>query len=195
MRRRDFTVGLLLASATGVRAQEPATQHRIAIITLAAPVTGISDTGTHARQAFFEELRRAGDIEGQNLTIERYSGEGRPAGYADLAREVVVRKPEVIVASNDAIAKAARAATDAIPIVGIGGDPVQAGLLSYGPIYSDNFERAAVLVDKILRGAKPADLPVEQPTKFELVVNLKTASVLGLTIPSPILARADEVIE
>jgi len=69
------------------------------------------------------------------------------------------------------------------------------GLLSYGPVVRDNFERAAALVDKILRGAKPADLPFEQPTHFELVVNLKTAKTLGLTVPPSILGRADEVIE
>jgi len=69
------------------------------------------------------------------------------------------------------------------------------GLLSYGQVWRENFERAAVLVDKILKGAKPADLPVEQPTRFELVVNLETAKELGLTVPRSILARADEVIE
>jgi len=69
------------------------------------------------------------------------------------------------------------------------------GLLSYGQLFQENFERAAALVDKILNGARPADLPVEQPTRFELVVNLKTAAALGLTIPQRILAVADEVIE
>jgi len=69
------------------------------------------------------------------------------------------------------------------------------GLLSYGELTRENFERAAALVDKILKGAKPADLPVEQPTRFELVVNLKTSAALGLTIPQRILALADEVIE
>jgi putative ABC transport system substrate-binding protein len=330
VRRRDLTAGLLLAAAAqSLRAQEPAKQRRIAIVIPAGTTTSISDTGTRPFQAFFEELRRLGDIEGQNLTVDRYSGEGRPAGYAELAREVVDRKPDLVVASNDAIAKASHAATSTMPIVWIGGDAIQAGLatslahpggnitgvtvfagydiwgkrlqilkeavpaaskaaylttrisqvgegqhlldagrqmqisvieltleeasstaierafaeiaqqqsevlivnsngilvpyrqlivelaekrrlpalypwreyteagglIAYASDNRELWRRMADDVHEILNGANPRDIPIYQPTKFELVINLKAAKAIDLTIPPSLLAAADEVIE
>ena len=88
------------------------------------------------------------------------------------------------------------AARNRLPTMYVSRDFVEAGgLISYGPNLADSWRRAATYVDKILKGAKPADLPVEQPTKFELVINLKAAKALGLTIPQSILLRADHVIE
>jgi putative tryptophan/tyrosine transport system substrate-binding protein len=136
MKRRDFTIGLSLAAATrSLLAQERAKQHRIAIVIPAGPVAVISETTSdpisrRLYHALFEELRRLGDVEGQNLTVERYSGEGRPEGYADLFREVVGRNPDVIVAITNPVALAARAVTGTIPIVWIGVEAIGVGLVT-----------------------------------------------------------------
>jgi putative tryptophan/tyrosine transport system substrate-binding protein len=121
VRRRDFTIGLLLATAAqSLPAQERAKHHRIAIVIASGPATRVDDPASRYWRAFWEELRGLGDVEGQNLTVERYSAEGRPEGYADLAREVVNRNPDVIVPISPPIMQAVSAATGTIPIVGSG---------------------------------------------------------------------------
>jgi putative tryptophan/tyrosine transport system substrate-binding protein len=121
VRRLDFTIALLLAGAArSVQAQERTKQRRIAIVISAGPASRINDNAVRVWQAFFAELQHLGDVEGENLTIERYSGEGRPAGFDDLAREVVSGKPDVIVAIAGPITSAVSAATDTIPIVASG---------------------------------------------------------------------------
>jgi putative ABC transport system substrate-binding protein len=330
MRRREFTIGLALAAAfRTVRAQEPAKQHRIAIVITAGPVALISETGNRFWRAFFEELRRLGHVERQNLTVERYSGEGRPEGYVDLVREVVGANPDAIVA-NTAIALAARTVAGTVPIVWVGADPIRSGLvtslarpggnltgvaidagieiwgkrlqilketvpaaskvavlatptawetgdgvglreasqrlgismigmlfqeatsgeverlfaefaqqrpnaiivsaapeflpyhqliielaeknrlpamypwrdyveagglIAYAGDFGELGRRTADDVHEILNGANPGEIPIYQATKFELVVNLKAAKMIGLTIPPALLARADEMIE
>jgi putative ABC transport system substrate-binding protein len=136
MKRRDFTIGMLLATVaqTG-RAQQSAKQHRIAIVIPAGPVAIISETSGDAVfrrlwQPFFQGLRRLGDVEGQSVTIERYSGEGRPEGFPDLARQVAGRTPDVIVAVTNPVARAIRPAAGTIPIVWIGVEPIGEGLVT-----------------------------------------------------------------
>src|SRR6516165_2075066 len=148
MRRRDLTIGLLLAAAVGtVWAQQPARQRRIAIVIPAGPVTLISETGHPFWQAIFGELRRLGDVEGQNLIVERYSGEGRPEGYAELAREVAGRNPDVVVALTNPVALAIRGATDTIPIVWTGIEPVRQGLATSLARPGGNITGVSVEVD------------------------------------------------
>jgi putative ABC transport system substrate-binding protein len=106
---------------------------------------------------------------------------------------VVLRDPVFIINTSRLVELAAKYRLPTL--YGMSGFVVAGGLMSYGPNLRDMFRRAAYVVDKILAGAKPSDVPVEQATRFELVINLKTAKALGLDIPPTLLARADEVIE
>jgi len=109
------------------------------------------------------------------------------------ANALYVAVDQLIVANRTSILTSALDAR--LPTIFSTRDFVKAGaLMSYGPSYTERFGHAADYVNKILRGAKPGDLPVDQPTKFELVINLATAKTLGLTIPASILGRADEII-
>jgi putative ABC transport system substrate-binding protein len=128
------------------------------------------------------EIRAAGDIAPAFVTLN---------GRAD----AMYVAPDPLL-NADRIRISALALTARLPTMyGIRENVDAGGLISYGPDYGDQFRRAAEYVDKILRGAKPGDLPIEQPTKFELVVNLRTAKALGISIPSTLLSLADEVIE
>jgi putative ABC transport system substrate-binding protein len=128
------------------------------------------------------EIRRADDIA---AAIEALKGH---------ASILYACADSLVISNLSRITSSALAAS--LPTMHYSGEFVAAGgLMSYGPNYPDLFRRAAEYVDKILRGAKPGDLPVEQPTKFELVINLKTAKALDLTIPEMFLLRADQVIE
>lgn len=334
MRRREFITLLGGATATwplAARAQKPASMKRIAFVSPATKVSEISLSGRPYYRAFFEELSRLGYVEGQNLGVERYSGEGQPERYADLAREVVKTRPDLIVALGARLSLDFKMATSTIPIVTVMFDPVAlglvasiarpggnitgvtiaggfeiigkrmgllveampklstvgylasrpywedtrgaaareaakragillspamlgstfneaeyqrvfklieqervaalmvseepehvtyrativelaakgriptiypfrefvegGGLMAYSINQSDMYRRLANLIDNILKGANPGDIPFFQPTKFELGINLKTAKTLGLEMPPMLVARADEVIE
>jgi putative tryptophan/tyrosine transport system substrate-binding protein len=163
--------------------------HRLAImfnVGNAQPVLEMGETQAAARMLGLEVaplvIQRAEDI--------------APAfqGLKTRADALYVAVDQLIVANRTSILTSALGAR--LPTIFSTSDFVKAGaLMSYGPSYTERFRRAADYVDKILRGAKPGDLPVEQPTKFELVINLETAKALGIDVPSSLLARADEVIE
>jgi len=334
LKRRDFITllgGAAVAWPLAARAQQLANQPRIAIFHPAIPTTLLTETGGgSAWRAFFGELRRLGYVEGKNLIIERYSAEGHHERYADMAREIVTRNPDLIVTGTNPVVIAFMAATSTIPVVAFMLDPLKAGLVtslarpdgnltgitldagieiwgnrlemlkeaipsmakvaflgmrdgwegSSGQVlrevgdrlgislafmlpqqgtpseigrvfavmaqerpdavlvsgegdlyahrkliaelaekhrlpamcpYRDYVEAGGLMayavdlaellrrmaddVHQILKGAKPGDIPIYQATKFELLINLKTAKALRLEMPSTLLARADEVIE
>jgi putative ABC transport system substrate-binding protein len=333
MKRREFIASLLLSAVMPrVQAQQPTKLYRIAFVHPSLPVKEMNKASSILYlKALFGELRRLGYVEGQNLIVERYSGEGRVSHYAELASGAVRQQPDVILASTNRMVRNCKAATATIPIVGLMADPVESGLVSslarpggnisgvssdsgleiwskrlgllrelipaaskvgflvtrdvagtpmavamreaaqqagislvgpplegtiqeaeyrrvfelmtqeranalivadqaenntysrliiklaeesrlpalfslrffaeqggliaYGIDIVDYYRRAADYVARILQGAKPSELPIDQATKLELVINLKTAKTLGLTVPQILLAGADEVIE
>ncbi len=333
MRRRDVIIGLGGAAALPLTAlaQQRAAPKKIAIFHPAIPATLLTETGGgSAWRAFFAELRRLGYVEGENLIIERFSAEGHHERYADLARQIVARNPDVIVTGTNPVVTTFAAATRTVPIAAFMLDPLKASLVTSlarpggnltgvtldagieiwgkrlellkhampstaraaflgmrggweGPSqqllrdaadrlgislawmlpeqgtpaeiervfaamaqqgldavlvsgegdlyanrqligelavkhrlpamcpYRDYVEAGALLayavdlaellrrladdVHQILKGAKPGNIPIYQPTKFELLINLKTAKALGLTLPPALLASAAEVIE
>jgi putative tryptophan/tyrosine transport system substrate-binding protein len=342
MRRREFIAGLMFAAVSGrAQAQQTGKVYRIAFAHPTVPVADQNQAsrGSLAIPAIFEELLRLGYVEGRNLLIERYSGEGRAANYPDLARQIVSRNPDLIIAIGSLVLDL-KAATSTIPIVGFFSNPIAVGivpslarpggnitgvtvdvagtsdaasalsqqwpkrfqllreavpqitrmglletrngreqrlmledtrtalsnlvsivgpplehpadeqeyqrvfaalaqegaeglvvndepenvtyrrlivelaarsrlpaiypcrqfveaggLMSYGVDISDLGHRVADLADKILKGAKPGEIPIFQPTHFELSINLKTAKTLGIELPPLLVARADNVIE
>src|SRR5712671_5197555 len=132
MRRRDFITALGTAATwpLAARAQQPAKMKRIAFVRSAGPVSEPSVSGRPLYRAFFEELSRLGYVEGQNLGVERYSGEGRPERYAELARDVVNTHPDLIVTSGARLSLDFKMATTTIPIVTVIIDPIAMGLVA-----------------------------------------------------------------
>jgi putative ABC transport system substrate-binding protein len=132
------------------------------------------------------------------LVVEVRDRNGISPGFAMMRKEranglFVVTDPLTLANRNEIVRLAA---SERLPAVYEFGEFAHAGgLIAYAPSVTEQFRRAAIYVDKILRGAKPGDLPVEQPTKFELVINLSAAKALGITVPKEMLLRADEVIQ
>ena len=161
-------------------------------------VAALWNPANPAQELVWKEMKAAA----QELRLRLQSLEVRSANDFDIAFEAALREraqalipsPEPLI--NTQLKRIVEfAAKNRLPAMYGGPEVVDAGgLMSYAPNYTDHYRRTATYVDKILKGTKPADLPIEQPTKFEFVINLKAAKQIGLTIPPNVLARADRVI-
>ena len=153
---------------------EPNNAHVVRVVEAAAKALGL--------QHLYVDLQDANDIE----TAFRAASKGRANGLIVLSGTIVLsHRPQIITL----------AIKSRLPAIYPRPEFVEdGGLMTYGPSIADLYWRAATYVDKILKGAKPADLPVEQPTKFEFIINLKAAKQIGLTIPQWVLVKADKVI-
>jgi putative ABC transport system substrate-binding protein len=165
-------------------------------------VSRVALIGNPANQGNAAQMRQALDT-ARRLGVQLQRLEARSPNEIDRAFAAITEeRAGAVIVFADAVLLDHRgriadlAARRRLPMVSVMVENVEVGgLMAYGPSIADRFRRAATYVSKILKGAKPADLPIEQPTKFELVINLKTAKALGLTIPPSLLARADQVIE
>jgi len=158
-------------------------------------VTALANATDPFSKPFLEQVQLAGEASGTTINPVRISSSEEFEGaFAAMEKE----RPDAVIVQPSLPSKRAAelALKHRVPAVSV---PrwfaEEGGLMSYSARFADLYRKAAVYVDKILKGAQPADLPVEQPTIFELVINLKTAKALGLTVPRVLLARADEVIE
>ena len=158
-------------------------------------VTALANATDPFSKPFLEQIELGGAATGTAIHAIRISNnEEFESAFAAMERD----RPDAIIVQPSLPSKRAAelALQHRVPAVSVPRWFVdEGGLMSYSAIYADLFRKAAVYVDKILKGAQPADLPVEQPTRFQLVINMKTAKALGITVPPGLLARADELIE
>ena len=176
---------------------------RVELLKEAVPTTtriGVLANPNHAGESVeFAETQAAANI--MSVSVQRHTAQ-LADDFAGAFSALIKQRANGLITFPDALMLAHRkeiaefAANQRLASLGGWSEFADAGgLMTYGPNLSDSFRRLALYVDKIVKGAKPADLPVEQPTKFELVINLKTAKQIGLTIPPNVLARADRVIK
>src|SRR5262245_5743703 len=165
------------------------------ILPSARRVTALANATDPFSKPFLEQNQLGGEATGTAINPIRINNDEEfESAFAAMERD----RPDAIIVQPSLPSKRAAelALQHRVPAVSVPRWFVdEGGLMSYSAIYADLFREAAVYVDKILKGAQPADLPVEQPTRFQLVINMKTAKALGITVPARLLARADELIE
>jgi putative ABC transport system substrate-binding protein len=169
------------------------------VLPKATRVAALAYRGPSGTWLFLEQMRVAAQQTGAQLVDQEVSEAAElPGAFATMQREraqALIVQVSPLTSDHGRLILELAAQHRLLAMYEVRGFVDAGGLVSYGPNVIEMYHRAAFYVDKILKGAKPADLPIEQPTRFELVIDLKTAKVLGLTIPQSLLQRADEVIQ